>query len=65
MHLFFKTVPAAEVAECLVELAPTTEICSAVCPYCGMHHVFTGFSSMVAFVCRHCGYGVAIDEQVQ
>jgi uncharacterized protein (DUF983 family) len=63
--LFIKTVPANEVAARLAELAPGQEICSATCPYCGMHNVFPGFSSMVAYTCRHCGEGVAIEERIQ
>jgi coproporphyrinogen III oxidase-like Fe-S oxidoreductase len=60
--LFFKTVPVAEVADRLAELALAIEICSAICPYCDMHQIFTGFSSMIAFTCRHCGEGVAVRE---
>jgi coproporphyrinogen III oxidase-like Fe-S oxidoreductase len=52
----------SEVADRLAELALAIEICSAICPYCDMHQIFTGFSSMIAFTCRHCGEGVAVRE---
>jgi hypothetical protein len=63
--LFFQTVAANEVAARLAQLAPELEICNATCPHCGSHNVFTGFSSMIAFRCRHCGRGVVINEQIQ
>src|SRR4051794_15798549 len=48
-----KAVPANQADEAMVELT-SNEICSATCPHCGELNIIQGFSSVSAFICRHC-----------
>jgi uncharacterized protein (DUF983 family) len=59
-----RTVPAAAADETLSQMA-SGEITSATCPHCGMLNMFQGFSSMLAFTCRHCGEGVKVEHPQQ
>ena len=59
-----RTIPAAEVDNAMLELS-SGDICSATCPHCGMPNIFPGFSSMLAYRCRHCGEGVEVETRVQ
>lgn len=53
-----------EVEKAMLELS-LGDICSATCPHCGTPNVFPGFSSMLAYRCRHSGEGVEVETQVQ
>ena len=55
----------AEAEEILMRLAMEDGLCSEVCPNCGATNVFTGFDSMLMFVCRHCCAGVEVKRPVQ
>jgi ribosomal protein L40E len=59
------TVPANEVEEMLLQLAPSDEICGSECLHCGALNVFPGFSTIEAFTCRQCGEGTAIERSGQ
>src|SRR4051794_25414544 len=61
-----KTVPIAEVEEALRGFRAFGDVCtSEKCPHCGELNVFPGWRTMFAFVCQHCGQGVALETPVQ
>ena len=31
-------------------------------PHCGLLNLFPGWSVIMAYVCRHCGQGVSVEE---
>jgi predicted RNA-binding Zn-ribbon protein involved in translation (DUF1610 family) len=57
-----RTLPADTADDVLAQMAATDTVTSHTCPHCGGLNAFPGFSLMFAYVCRHCGQGVAIDE---
>jgi hypothetical protein len=59
-----RTLPAAEAEQGLAKLE-SGELSSAACPHCGGVNFFPGFSAMLAYVCRHCGQGVKVENAVQ
>ncbi len=40
-------------------------VCSETCPHCGALNTFPGWRRMLAYVCRDCGEGVAIETRLQ
>jgi len=50
-----RTVPPSELRRTLDEMELTLDVATARCPHCGAVNVFPGFSSMLVFICHHCG----------
>ena len=59
------TVPAAEADPTLLRMAMSLGFCSETCPVCSDVNTFTGYSSMEAYTCRHCGAAVLVKRPVQ
>jgi len=59
------TVPADEAEPTLLRMAMSEGVCTETCPHCGDVNVFTGFSSMDAYMCCHCGRGVVVQRLAQ
>ena len=59
------TVPASEAQSTLLKMSMSEGVCSETCPHCGYQNVFTGVTSMIAFVCGQCGKGVDVKHSVQ
>jgi uncharacterized paraquat-inducible protein A len=55
------SIPMNELDRVLAELSATDQICSPTCPHCGALNTFTGYSTIEAFVCSHCGEGVSVE----
>ena len=55
----------AEAEETLMRMAIEDGVCSELCTVCGETNVFTGYSAMEAFTCRHCGAGVEVKRAIQ
>jgi hypothetical protein len=58
-----RSVPAGDAEQELAKMA-SGEMCSETCPHCGELNIFQGFSSMEAYICRHCGEGVRVERQI-
>ena len=56
--VIISTVPIADLHQTLRKMEFTLDMCSAKCPHCGKENVFTGFSEMLAYTCRHRGRAV-------
>jgi hypothetical protein len=53
-----RTVPATELRRMLDELESALDMGTDMCPHCGKANLVSGFSTMVAYVCRECGESV-------
>jgi hypothetical protein len=60
-----QTVTIAEVEATLLRLAMSQSFCTATCPHCQALNTFSGFSAIMAYVCKECGEGVSVDAPIQ
>jgi hypothetical protein len=53
-----RRVPVESLQRTLDDLELSLDLTTTKCPHCGAVNLFSGFTEMLAFVCRQCGKGV-------
>jgi phage FluMu protein Com len=50
-----RMVPAADLQKALDAMELEMDFATAKCPHCGAVNILTGFTEMIAFICKECG----------